>query len=67
MVYSIVPLEFSHNYNMGNIENLESVKSIAKTNFKMYLIRNTHGFNDKEFLQIFYRFLQFVCKLKNQT
>ena len=59
-------LEFSHNYNMENIENLECVKSIAETNFKTCLIINTQGFHHKEFSQIFYRSLQFVCKLKNQ-
>ena len=37
--------EFSHNYNMDNIENFESVKSIDETNFKMYLIINAQGFS----------------------
>ena len=51
---------------MENIENLESVKSFAETNFKICLIINTQGFHDKEYLQIFYKSLQFVYNLKNQ-
>ena len=39
--------EFSHNYNMQNIDNLESLKSTAETSFKMCLIINTQGFHDK--------------------
>ena len=62
----IYKLEFSHNYNMENIENPESGKSIAETYCKMCLIINTQGFHDKEFLQIFYRSLHFACKLKIQ-
>ena len=38
---------------MENIENLESVKSIAGTNFKKGLTVNTKGFYDKGFLQNF--------------
>ena len=56
--------EFSDNYNKENIENPENVKSIAETFCKMCLMINTQGFHDKEFLQIFYRFLHFACKLK---
>ena len=53
---------------MENIENLESVKSrsMIETNLKKGLIMNNQGSHDKEFLLIFYRSLQFVCKLKNQ-
>ena len=51
---------------MENIENLKSVKSIAETYFKICLIVNGHSFHDKEHLQIFYKSLQFVCKLEIQ-
>ena len=51
---------------MENIENLESVKRIAETNFKIFWIINAKSFHNKEYLQIFYKSLQFVCKLKNQ-
>ena len=50
---------------MENMENLESVNSVAETNFKICLMINTQSFRDKEFLQIFYKSLQFACKLKN--
>ena len=51
---------------MENIENVESVKRIVKSNLKMYLIGNIKGSHEKEILQIFYKSLQFVCKLKIQ-
>ena len=51
---------------MENIDNLESVKSISKTNFKICFIINAKSFHDKEYLQIIYKSVQFVCKLKNQ-
>ena len=51
---------------MENIENLESVKSIAETNFKMCLIINYQGFHDKAILQMLYKSLQYVNKLKIQ-
>ena len=46
-------IKFSHNYVLENIENLESVKSIAETNFKLRLVVNTQGFHHKEFLYLF--------------
>ena len=49
---------------MENMENPESVKSIAETKLKMYLIINTQSYRDKEFLQIFLKSLQFACKFK---
>ena len=49
---------------MENVKNLESVKTTAETNFKVCLTKNI--FHDKEFLHMFCRSLQFVCKLKNQ-
>ena len=51
---------------MENIEALDSVKNIAESNFQMCLIGSIPGFHDKDILQIFYRSLQFVCKLKYQ-
>ena len=53
---------FSQNFT---VENMESVKSIAESNFKMCLTRNIQGVNDKDILPIFYRSLQLVCKFKN--
>ena len=50
-------IEFSHNYNMQDIEYLERVKSIAETNFKMFFILNAQNFHATEFLQIFYKCL----------
>ena len=52
---------------MENIENLESAKSIAESDVKMCSIGNMHGFHDQEILQIFYRYLQFVCKLNKKS
>ena len=48
--------------------NLKSVKRIAETNFELCLIDliNAINFHGKEYLQIFYISLQFVCKLRNQ-
>ena len=43
---------------MENIENPESVKSIAETNFQICVILNSQGFHDNEILQILYRYLQ---------
>ena len=54
--------EFSQNFTMENMENLESVKSIAESNFKMCLIEHIQGFHYKKISQIFYRSLQRVCK-----
>ena len=51
---------------MGNIENLESVKSIAETNFKICFVIIAKNVRDKEYLQIIYKSVQFVSKLKNQ-
>ena len=51
-------IEFSNNFSIGNIETLESVKSMAETNFKMCLIITIQGFHDKVILQIFCRYLQ---------
>ena len=42
-------VEFSHNYSMENIENLESVKSIAKTNFENLFDTKYSRFSYKEF------------------
>ena len=39
---------------MQKKENLESVKNIAESNFKMCLLGNDQGFYDREILQIFY-------------
>ena len=47
------------------MENLESVKSVTESNFKMCLVGNIQGFPGEKILQIFYRSLQFFCKLKN--
>ena len=49
---------------MENIENLESVKSMAKPNFKMCLVINIQGFNDKDVVQILYRSKHFVLSWK---
>ena len=61
----ILGFEFSQNFTVEYMENLESVKSIAKSNFKMVLIGNIQGFYDEEILRIFYKSIQLVCKLKN--
>ena len=45
--------EFSQNFTPENMENLESVKSIVKSNFKMCLILNIQGFNLQKFCKIF--------------
>ena len=49
------------------MENLESVKSIAESNFKMCLIGNIQGFHFKGILQIFYRSLQFFLKVTKSS
>ena len=51
---------------MEYIENLESAKSIAKTNFKNLFDNKYSKFSHKKFLLIFNKSLQFICKLKNQ-
>ena len=43
-------IDFFHNFSIGNIDNLESVKSMAETNFKMCLIITIQGCHDKEIL-----------------
>ena len=40
-------MEFSNNFAMENIENLESVKSFVKSKLKICLVWKTHGFHDK--------------------
>ena len=59
------PLEFSQNFTVENMENLESVKNTVESNFKTCLIINIESFHDKEILQIFDKSLQLVCKLIN--
>ena len=44
LVFNVVVafvFEFSLNFTLENIENLKSVKSTAKSNFKMYLVGDT--------------------------
>ena len=66
-IYTIlnILIECSQNFTVENMENLESIKRTVESNFKMCLIINTESFHDMEILQIFYKFLQLVCKLKN--
>ena len=53
-IFCIYTLEFSPNYTVENTENLESVKNIPGSNFKMCSgIGNIQGFHDKEILQIY--------------
>ena len=54
-VFKISLFEFSQNFTVENMENLESVKIIAKSNFKVRLKGNIQSFHHKEILQIFYR------------
>ena len=52
---SLSAIVFSQKFTVENTENLESVKSIAESNFKIRLIINIQSFHDKEILQIFHR------------
>ena len=42
------------------MENIENLESVAKTNFKNLFDDKYSRFSRKEFLQIFYKSLQFV-------
>ena len=57
-----VQFEFSKNCTVEIMENLESVKSIAKSIFRMCLIENIQGFMIRRFCGS----LQLISKLKNQ-
>ena len=46
-------LEFSQNFNVEILENLESVKTTPETNYKIFLMINIQGFCYKEILNIF--------------
>ena len=46
-------VEFSQNFNVEYLENLESVLTMPETNFKLFLKINIQGFCDKEILHIF--------------
>ena len=48
-------VEFSQNFTVENMENLESIKSITESNFKMCLIINIRSFDVKGVSQIFCR------------
>ena len=48
-----VTFEFSQNFNVENLENLECVKTTPETNYKICLMINIQGFCDKEILHIF--------------
>ena len=54
---SNVAFEFSQNFNVEYLENLESVKTIPETNFKIFLKIKIQGFCDKEILCVFYKVL----------
>ena len=45
--------EFSQNFNVEYLENLESVKTMPETNFKVFLKIKIQEFSDKEILHIF--------------
>ena len=45
--------EFSQNFNVEYLENLECVKTMPETNFKIFLKIKIQGFCDKEILHIF--------------
>ena len=49
----MIQIKFSHNYTMENIENLESVKRIAKTNFKNLFDNKYSKLSHKEFYKYF--------------
>ena len=48
-------IEFSQNFTVENMENLENVKSIAKSNLKVCLIGSIKSFRYEVILQIVYR------------
>ena len=47
------------------MESIESIKSIAELNFKMYLIRNIQDFHHIEVLQILNNFYIFSARREN--
>ena len=55
--WKCLEIEFSQNFNAENMDHLESVKSIAKSNFKVCLKENIQRFHGEEILQIFYTFV----------
>ena len=46
-------VKFSQNFNVGKLENLESVKTTPETNYKIFLMINIQGFCNKEIWHIF--------------